>query len=128
MPFVSILVCIMPLQKWETQQFSLMFENFENSSLYILTTETNFKKLLLNTWTIMCSFIDQIIGHACRVLKDVKLNTVPKIRKVEFTHCAKLIEENLAYEVALQEDTLPNGQAKRYNKAVFLRPMHQVTT
>lgn len=76
----------------------------------------------------MCSFIDQIIGHACRVLKDVKLNTVPKIRKVEFTHCAKLIEENLAYEVALQEDSLPNGQAKRYNKAVFLRPMHQVTT
>lgn len=73
-----------------------------------------------------CPNLSKLSGHACRVLKDVKLNTVPKIRKVEFTHCAKLIEENLAYEVALQEDTLPNGQAKRYNKAVFLRPMHQI--
>lgn len=73
-----------------------------------------------------CPNLSKLSGHACRVLKEVKLNTVPKIRKVEFTHCAKLIEENLAYEVALQEDTLPNGQAKRYNKAVFLRPMHQI--
>jgi hypothetical protein len=67
-----------------------------------------------------------VVGHACRVLKEVKLNAVPKIQKVEFTHCAKLSEENLAYEVALQEETPEDGQTRRYNKALFLRPLHQV--
>ncbi|XP_061189220.1 F-box only protein 38-like [Saccostrea echinata] len=105
----------------------------EEDHVQILKLKSNsLISLSLNNVGITCLVLDEcpqlskLSGHACRVLKEVKLNAVPKIRKVEFTHCPKLSEENLAYEVALQEETLADGQARRYNKALFLRPMHMI--
>ncbi|XP_056012964.1 F-box only protein 38-like isoform X2 [Ostrea edulis] len=70
----------------------------------------------------------QILKIKSSSLISLSLNNVGITSLVldECPQLSKLSEESLAYEVALQEETLEDGQVRRYNKALFLRPMHQI--